>query len=55
MRAGRVDERDQRAFGAAPRLLVDEPDAAGLELRERRVDVVHAQRDVVQARTAFIE
>ena len=32
-----------------PRGLVHEPDAALLQVRQRRVDVGHAQRDVVQA------
>ena len=53
--ARRVDERDQRAFGAGPRLLVDQPRAAGLQLRQRRADVVDAQRDVVQARAALLD
>ena len=54
MRARRVDEGDQRVLGAGPRLLVDQPGAARLELRQRGVDVVHAQRDVVQARAALV-
>ena len=38
-----------------PRLLVDQPHAARLELRQRRVDVVDAQRDVMQARAALLD
>ena len=55
MRAGRVDERDERAFGAGARLLVDELAPRCLQLRQRRVDVVHPQRDVVQARAALLD
>ena len=50
-----VDERDQRTFGAGARLLVDELRAAGLELRECRVDVFHAQRDVVESWAALLD
>src|SRR5438034_11823618 len=50
--ARRVDERHERALRARAWPLVDEPSAAGPELRKRRVDVVHSQRDVMQARTA---
>ena len=46
--ARRMNERDQRAFGARARLLVDQPHAARLQLRERGADVVDAQGDVVQ-------
>ena len=49
-----VNEGDQRAFGAGPRLLVDQPRASRLQLRERGADVVDAQRDVVQARAALV-
>ena len=55
VRGRRVNERDQRAFGARPRLLVDQPDAARLQVRERRVDVVDAQRDVMQAGAALLD
>ena len=55
VRRRRMDERDERAFGARPRLLVDQPDAARLQLRERRRDVVDAQRDVMQAGPALLE
>ena len=50
-----VDERDQRAFGAGPRLLVDEPRAARLQLRERGMDVVDAQRDVMEPGAALAD
>ena len=43
-----MDERDERTFGARPRLLVDQPDAARLELRQRGADVVDAQGDVME-------
>ena len=55
VRARRVDERDQRPFGARPRLLVDQPDAARLELRQRGVDVLDAQRDVMEAGPALLD
>ena len=54
VRARRVDERDEPVFGARARRLVDEPRPALLQLRERGVDVVHPQRDVVQAGTALL-
>lgn len=48
----RMDEGDQGSVCARSGGLVDETDAARSELRERRRDVVHAQRNVMQARTA---
>ena len=45
-----MNERHQRAFAPGPRRLVDQPDALRLSCAERRVDVVDAQRDVVDAR-----
>ena len=50
MRGRRVNERHARAFGARPGDSVDQADAARLEIRQRRVDVLHAQRHVVHAR-----
>ena len=50
-----MDERDQRTFGAGPRLLVNEPHAARLQPIEHGADVVHAQRDVVNAGTALLD
>ena len=50
-----VNERHQRAFGAGPRLLVDQPHAARFELREDRADVLDPQRDVMQAGAALLE
>src|ERR671911_2632403 len=55
VRAGRMDERDQRAVGARPRMLVDQPDAVRLEPRQGRREVVDPQRDVVQARATPLE
>ena len=55
MRRRRVDERDQRAFRARPRRLVDQPHALRLQLRQRRRDVVDAQRDVVDAGPALLD
>ncbi len=52
--AGRVDERHARAFGPGSGLLVDEPNPTVLQLRQRAVDVLDAQRDVVQARAALL-
>ena len=49
-----MDERDQRALGTRPRLLVDEPHAARPQLRERGADVFHAQRDVMEPRAALL-
>jgi hypothetical protein len=49
-----MDEGHQRLLGAGPRLAVDQPRAARLELSERGVDVVHSERDVVQAWTALV-
>ena len=53
MCAGRMNEGDQRVVRARPRLVVDQPDAAGLEPREHRRDVVDPERDVVQAGAAL--
>ena len=50
-----MDERDERAVRAGPRLLVDQPHAARLQLRERRVDVVDAQRDVMEPGPALLD
>ncbi len=50
-----MNERDERAFGARTRLFVDQPHAFGFQLIERRADVVHAQRDVVQAGAALLD
>jgi hypothetical protein len=55
VRARRVDERDQRPFGTGPWVFVDKPRAMRLQLRKRRGDVVDAQRDVVEPRTAFLD
>ena len=55
VRARRMNERDQRAFGARPRLLIDQPHAARLQLRQRRGDVVDPQRDVVQPGPALLD
>jgi hypothetical protein len=45
-----VDERHHRALGPWTRVLVDQPDAAPTQILERRLDVVHPQRHVMQAR-----
>ena len=49
MSAGGMNERHQGVFGSGPWLVVDEPRAPGFEVREGRMDVLHAQRDVMQA------
>src|SRR5262249_37066628 len=54
-RRGRVHECYQGMLRAGSRLLVDQPDAARLQLRERTADVVHPQRDVVQPGTARVD
>src|SRR6516164_1759961 len=54
MRAGRVDERHERVFRTRPRLLVDDPCTARLELRERGEDVVNAKRDVMEPRATLL-
>ena len=38
-----MNERHQRALGAWPGPLVDQPDAANAQVRQRRLDVVDAQ------------
>src|SRR5436190_1029404 len=55
VRRRRMNKRHQCAFGAGPRLLVHQPDAALSELRERGANVVHSQGDVVNARTALVD
>ena len=49
-----MDERDRRAFGPGSRGLIDQPDAAALKVFHRRVDIVDAQGDVMQARPALV-
>ena len=49
-----MNEGDQRAFGAGPRALVDQPGAARLQLRQRGGDVLDAEGDVVQPRAALL-
>ena len=50
-----MDEGDRRAFSARSGLLVDHPHAPRLELRDGSLNIVDAQRDVVQARTALLD
>jgi hypothetical protein len=50
-----MDERDERPFGARSWLLVDEPNTPLSQMAERRTNVIHPQRDVMQARTAALE
>ena len=50
-----MDERNQRVLCARPRHFVDEPYATTLEVRKRGRQIVNAKRDVVQARTAFVD
>ena len=50
-----MNERDERAFGAVARLVVDEFDAARLELSQRGANVVDAQRDVMKAGAALLD
>ncbi len=45
-----MDKRDPVTHGPDPRSLIDQRDAFGLHLRERRLDVLDLDRDVVQAR-----
>ena len=47
VRAGRMDERDQRAVRAGPRRFVDQADAFFLQPGEDGADVVDAQGEVV--------
>ncbi len=51
----RVNERHLRALGARTRLLVHEAHAARLQVRQDRADVLHAQRDVMDARPALLD
>src|SRR4051812_42215751 len=50
-----MDEGDERAFRTRTRLLVNQPDTARLDLRQRSVNVVDPQRDVVQARPSLVD
>lgn len=45
-----MHERHQGAFGAGPRFLIDQSHALFFQPRERAVNVVHRQRDVMKAR-----
>src|SRR3954462_13493216 len=53
--ARRVNECYRGMFRAGTRRLVDQPDAASLQWRQHGVDVVDAQRLVMQARTVFVD
>ena len=55
VRAGGMDERHERTLGARSRRLVYQRRAALFQLRQRRVNVIDAQRDVVQSRTALVD
>ena len=55
VRRGRMDERDQRAFGAFSGRLVDQSRAAGLQVGDSGSDVRHPQGDVVEARAALVD
>src|SRR5690606_18522084 len=52
VRTRRMDERDERVVRTGTRNFVDQAHAFGLQLRERRDDVVDAKRDVVEAGSA---
>ncbi len=52
---GGVEEGDARAADADPRRLVDQPHAALAQQGERRVDLGHLVRDVVEPRAALGE
>ena len=55
VRRRRVNERDQRPFGPRPGVLVDEPYTAHLEFGDNRLDVLDAERDVMQTRTTLLD
>src|SRR5581483_8139806 len=55
MRRGGVNKRDERSMRAGTRRLVDQPDTARLECGERGLNVVDAQRDVMQSRPALLD
>src|SRR6266545_2568815 len=46
---------DSSAMADGARLIVDQPRAPRLELRDRRIDVVHTKRDVMDARAALLD
>jgi hypothetical protein len=50
-----MDESNECPFGSGARLLVDEPRAARLQLRQSGGDVVDAQRDVMEAGAALLD
>src|SRR5688572_3168316 len=50
-----MDEGHQRALGTRPRLIVDQPHPASLQLRERRPDVVDAERHMMEAWAALLD
>ena len=55
VRRRRVDEGDERTFGAGSRLLVDQANAARLELRQRGADVIDPQGDVMEPGSALLD
>ena len=50
-----MDERDQTAFGTDPRRLVDQTHSLLLQFRERRLDIVNLDGNVMNAAAAFLE
>jgi hypothetical protein len=50
-----VNERDEGALRAWPGSLVNEPDTVRAQFRDRRLDIFHAKRDVMQTGTAPLE
>ena len=50
-----MDEGHDGAVGARPGFLIDEPDMALSQLGQGPADVVHAQRDVMQAGPAPLD
>ena len=55
MSRGRMNEGDQRALGTGSWRLVDQSNPTRLQMCQRSVDVVHPQRDVMDARPPLRE
>jgi hypothetical protein len=55
MGARRVNERHERTFSARSRLIVNETNTALSQVPQGSANVIHPQRNVVQARTTARE
>ena len=50
-----MNKSDQTALGTDPRRFVDQPHSLCLEFRERSLDIIDLDRDVMNAAAAFLE